>query len=119
MSAKMQHIADELKTKTEGIFPYIYIEASDKLCSNIHIRLSVTPFDRTDNCGFYNSRHVLIHVFTKTGRDYTVGDLVETSCTFSSPELPKLRKKSGDADTIIKHIVSYCEKLKERVIWPK
>lgn len=119
MSAKMQHIADELKTKTEGMFPYIYIEASDKLCSHVLIRLSVTPFDRTDNCGFYNSRNVLIHVFTKKGRDYTVGDIVEAVVTYSSVGLPQIRKKSGDSDTIIKHIVSYCEKLKEYVIWPK
>jgi hypothetical protein len=114
MSAKMQHIVDELNAKLSGKLPYYTAYATDSLCSAVHIRGAVSHVIENDPVSWYNSKNFSINIFP-VDKEYTVdGDLVAEAYVTRSGLL-KYRKTTGSKDKVIASIVKYFDRIKHLI----
>jgi hypothetical protein len=114
MSAKMQHIVDELNKKLEGKLPYYSAYATDNLCSAVHIKGAVSHVIPDDPVSWHNAKNFSINIFP-VDKEYTVDGNIVAEAYVTRSGLLKYRKTTGSIKKVVDSIVKYFDRIKHVV----
>lgn len=106
----LSDLAEKINLEIAPNFPFFKCEFSSNICDCVTIRLSLQEKEKWANNIFHNSPYVILHVFSEKQREENSNSekyLAEVSVSDLCDGKKKMRKKTGNLDSIFNHIKKY------------
>ena len=106
----LSELAEKINSEIASNFPFFKCEFSSNICDCVTIRLSLQEKEKWVNNIFHNSPYLILHVFSERRLEENSNSekyVAEVSADGLGREIKKMRKKTGNLESIFVHIKKY------------
>lgn len=106
----LSDLAEKINSEIAPHFPFFKCGFSTNLCDSVTVRLSKEKKEDWANNIFHNSPYVILHIFSERQREENSNSekyVAEVSANGLGREIKKMRKKTGNLESIFVHIKKY------------
>lgn len=106
----LSDLAEKINSEIAPHFPFFKCEFSTNFCDSVTICLSKEKKEDWANNIFHNSPYLILHVFSERRLEENSNSekyVAEVSADGLGREIKKMRKKTGNLESIFVHIKKY------------